>query len=64
MRYLTAKPAGGKDYITAYAVRDAWDAGEQFLVVDTQDYVRKYTTPPDVQVRIRYNKSNSVVRVA
>jgi len=64
MKYLTAKPAGGKDYITAYAVREAWDDGEEFLIVDTTDYVSKDTTPPDAQVRIRYDKSSSVVRVA
>jgi len=63
MQYITAKPPGGKDYITADAVKAAWAGGEEFLVVDTQDYVSKNTKPPDAEVRIRYNKSSSVVRV-
>ena len=64
MRYITAKPPGGKDYITAYGVRDAWDEGEEFLIVDTTDYITKDTVPVDAQVRIRYDKSSSTVRVA
>lgn len=63
MRYITAKPPGGTDYITAQAVKDAWRAGEQFLIVDTVDYITKDTTPPGVEVRIRFDKSSSVVRV-
>ncbi len=39
------------------------DEGEEFLIVDTQDYVTKDTIPPDAQVRIRYNKSSRTVRV-
>lgn len=63
MRYITAKPAHGVDYITAQAVKDAWRSGAEFLIVDTNDYITKDTKPADVELRIRYDRNSSIVRI-
>lgn len=63
MRYITAKPPGGRDYITPQAVREAWEAGEEFVIADSVDLISKDTVPPGAEVRIRYDKSSSVVQV-
>lgn len=61
-RYLSAIPAYGRDYKSAKAVREDWDAGKDFLIQDMVEsgYINKDDKPADLTLNIRYKNLTQV----
>jgi hypothetical protein len=61
MPYLTVVPAYGRDYKSAKAVKDDWEAGKDFRIQDISSrydgsYINKAGKPAGVILSIRYNR--------
>lgn len=60
MKFLTVSPAYGRDYKSARAAKEAWDAGKDFRIEslgrDMGRYVNKDDAPRGARVTIRYNR--------
>lgn len=61
--YLSAVPAYGRDYKSQKEVRAAWEAGQDFCIMDYQrsGYVNKNDLPAGVILNIRYARQTKVV---
>lgn len=62
MTYASAVPAYGRDYKSAKAVREDWDAGKDFLLADMvlSGYINKDDKPADMNLSIRYARQTKV----
>lgn len=60
--YLSAVPAYGRDYKSAKAVREDWDAGKDFLIQDrtASGYISKSGKPADMTLNVRYDRLRKV----
>jgi len=68
MTSLTVVPAYGRDYATAKAVREAWDAGKDFRISnmfspDDGRYVNKDDRPAGVAIMVRFHKLTKTVNI-
>lgn len=64
--HLTVSPAYGRDYITAKAAEEDWEAGLDFRIEDHGPDEGRYVSirdAADLEVSIRYNRKRNVVRV-
>lgn len=61
-RYVSVVPAYGRDYTSQKAVKEDWEAGKDFLIMDFQlgGYINKNDKPKDMILNIRYNKQTKV----
>lgn len=60
--YYSAVPAYGRDYKSAKAVKEDWDAGKDFIIqhLGQSTYINKYDKTPDIVLNIRYAKLTKV----
>jgi len=64
-RYVSAIPAYGRDYKSAKAVKEDWEAGKDFLIQDLvlSGYINKNDKPADFVMSIRYNHKQRVINI-
>lgn len=56
MQYLTLTPAYGRDYKSKAAVMADWNAGKDFIVQPSGQYISKNDAPKGCTLNIRYKR--------
>jgi hypothetical protein len=60
-RDLTAVPAYGRDYHSKAEVLADWNAGKDFRLEPSGQYINQDDKPDDVTLKIRYRNLTSVI---
>lgn len=68
MKHLTVIPAYGRDYTSAAKVREAWEAGKDFRIMDVSSrydgsYINKDDKPADVTILVRYRNLTQICKI-